>query len=336
MRIEKKRGSGQVNGNGTFLARHQGRVFFALGGVIILLTLALAALGYFLFQLKNNESVNPISEFLSPMRAVVDDEDVIVNFTPLRNYLNDKYETDPGVSIYFEFLNTGSNISISKDAEFFPASLLKVPVAMSAVKKIENKTWKWANELVILAGDKDEHFGDLYKEPTGSRHTIESLVKKSLVDSDNTAYSIILRNLEQEEVEAVYKHLGLDDFFAKGGKISAKRYAVVLRSLYHAAFLTKDASEKVITWLTETPFTEYLEQGLPKGVRFAHKIGVSDAEDVFMDAGIVYAPDRPYILIVMTHNKDEKTAKSIMKDISGKTYNYVVNYNGGDENIEIQ
>lgn len=301
-----------------------------ISGIIIsLLIVATATMSVLYINEKKSGTHATVSYLLSPIRNFVDDKDVIVNLKPLRDYLANTYESDPGVSIYFEFLNTGSNISISKDAEFFPASLLKVPVAMAIIKKIEQGKWKWDNELVILSSDKDSHFADLYKEKTGSRHTIESLIKEVLVNSDNTAYSVLLRNLERDELDIVYKHLGLDDFFTKKGNISAKRYAVVMRSLYGAAFLSKEDSEKVLLWLTETPFTKYLEQGLPSEVMFAHKIGVSDVEDVSMDAGIVYVPGRPYLLIVMTHRKGE-VAKRIMKDVAERAYTYIVSYDGSD------
>lgn len=303
---------------------------------VIFLFLASNGLTYLLVSRAQNNGQPAAHQFLSPMREYVSDNDVIVNFQSLRNYLNDKYEIDSDVSIYFESLNTGANISISKDAEFFPASLLKVPVAMAAIKKIEKGEWRWENELVVMAGDKDERFGDLHKEPVGTRFTIEHLIERLLVDSDNTAYFILLRNLEEEEMLTVYRHLGLQDFFDKEGKISAKRYAVVMRSLYHAALLSKENSAKVIDWLTRTSFKEYLEQGLPEGVLFAHKIGVSFEENVFMDAGIVYAANRPYLIIVMVHGKEQGVAQGIMKDIAEKTHKYMIEYNGNDEDIKIE
>ena len=78
---------------------------------------------------------------------------------------------------------TGSNISLNKDAEFYPASLLKVPVAMAVARKIEKGEWKWTKQLVLMSTDKDDKFGTLYKEPTNSTHTIENLVRRSLSDS---------------------------------------------------------------------------------------------------------------------------------------------------------
>src|SRR3989344_4750530 len=94
------------------------------------------------------------------------------------NYSNDKYKADQNVSVYFEYLPTGASISINKDAEFYPASLLKVPVAMTVAKKIEKGEWKWTNELVLMSTDKDDKFGTLYKEPANSTHTIEDIVRR--------------------------------------------------------------------------------------------------------------------------------------------------------------
>src|SRR3989338_6127079 len=58
---------------------------------------------------------------LNPARKFIKQEDLIINFQPLRDYLNDKYEADPNVSVYFEYLPTGASIAINKDAEFYPA-----------------------------------------------------------------------------------------------------------------------------------------------------------------------------------------------------------------------
>lgn len=273
-----------------------------------------------------------ISSLINPMRVFVADEDVIVNLQPLRKYLTDKYEADPGVSAYFEILNTGANISVSKDAEFYPASFLKVPIVMAAVRNIEEGRWNWNTELTLVESDKDNHFGTLYQQTAGTKFTVEYLIEKMIKESDNTAYYITLRNLEKDAPrQSVWNHLGLQDFFTNDGKISAKRYAVVLHSLYNAAYLSKEDSSKILTLLTKTPFTEYLEQGLPKGIEFAHKIGVIPDSSVYMDAGIVYLPNRPYLLIVMTQGKEKKVAEQIMKDISERTYKYVAEYDGAHD-----
>lgn len=276
---------------------------------------------------KNDEIKKPDFSFLNPARKFVAQKDLIINFQPLRDYLNNKYEADSGISVYFEYLPTGSNIAISKDAEFYPASLLKIPVSIAVAKKIDRGEWKWDNKLVLMSTDKDDKFGDLYKQPTGSVFTIEELVRRSLVDSDNTAHFILLRNLELAEINDVYAHMGLGGFLETDGRISAKRYSVILRSLYNSSYLTDANSQKIINFLSEEKFKKYLGSGMPENVNFAHKIGIDTDKKIYLDSGIIYLESRPYILTVMTKSKTEQQAKDIMKDVSSKVFNYVKDFN---------
>ena len=263
---------------------------------------------------------------LNPARKFIKQEDLIINFQPLRDELNQKYEADSNISIYFEYLPTGASISINKDAEFYPASLLKVPVAMAVAKKIERGEWKWTNELVLMSTDKDDKFGTLYKEPTNSTHTIEDLARRSLSDSDNTAHFMLVRNLDIEEMKDAYDHMGLKGFLETEGSLSAKKYSVMLRTLYASSYLSAEHSQKLLAYLAQSPFNDYIQSGMPQGVAFTHKIGVDADKKVYLDSGVVYTQSRPYILTVMTKNKDEQKAKEIMKDISEKAYNYVKEY----------
>lgn len=264
--------------------------------------------------------------FLNPVRKFLDPKDLIVNVQPLRDYLNTHYEADSNISMYFEYLPTGASISINKDVEFYPASLLKIPVAIAVAKKIDKGEWAWDNKLVLMATDKDDKFGTLYKESTGSIYTIEELVRRSLVDSDNTAHFILIRNLETSEVESAYAHMGLDGFLETDGGMSAKRYSVILRALYNASYLSEENSEKLISFLSQEPFREYLGSGLPKTITFAHKIGIDTSRKVYLDSGIIYLGRRPYILIVMIKQKTQEQAQEIMKNISEKVYTYVKDY----------
>lgn len=265
------------------------------------------------------------NSLLDPSRNVHRAEDMIINFQSLRDDFR-TFENDKNVSLYFEFLNTGANISVNKDVDFYPASLLKLPVAMAAVKKIEKGQWQWDNELVLLGADKNDHFGELYKQPIGATFTIRELMRQMLAESDNTAYDIVLRNLEPDELSDINKHLGLDGFLEKGEQISAKQYSVILRSLYTSAYLNEKNSEELLKIMTRSKFQDYLGVAIPDGVLFSHKIGTSANRLVFLDAGIVYVPNRPYLLTVMVAGKNEEEAKKIMRAVSEKAYNYVVSY----------
>ncbi|KKQ50968.1 MAG: Beta-lactamase [Parcubacteria group bacterium GW2011_GWD2_38_11] len=278
-------------------------------------------------------------EFLNPAAMLVDKHDSIVNFQSLRESLQKKYETrdDFLISLYFEYLPTGSNVSINKDEEIWPASLIKIPVAMAAMKKVSDGKWKLSNELVILDEDKDSDFGTMYQLPTGTTMTVETLLKKSLVDSDNTAHFVLLRNLDGGEIEDVYVHLGLDDIIdvikktPQGAEVdnrmTAKRYSVFFRSLYNATFLDFEHSQFFMNILKEAP-KEYVSLGIPDSVKFVHKTGIRTGDNVRADAGIVYIPNRPYLLTVMLQKKnhipvEDGEVEKIFEEMSKEIYEYV-------------
>lgn len=312
--------------------------------IFITLFLSIALIfTYFLYipRIKNDiEKFSKMYPLLDTSVALVKKENLIVNFQPLRESLVEKYKktkSDYLVSLYFEYFPTGANINVNKDEAMWPASLIKIPVAMTAMKKVQDGKWKLDNELVIMDEDKDKSFGELYREPTGTTFTVERFLRESLVNSDNTAHFVLLRNLDPAEVEDTYTHLGLEDAFdilkenpdATEGdnRITAKRYSIFFRSLYNATYLTPEYSQRFLSILKDAP-KEYLNQGIPSYVTFVHKTGLRADENVWADAGIVYVPERPYLLTIMIQAKNknpevEAGAKKIFKEISEEIYNYV-------------
>lgn len=295
---------------------------------------------FYVPRLKNNQQrfVNQYP-FLNPGAALVDKGDLLVNFQTLRDSLIGKYEKrdDYLISLYFEYLPTGANISLNKDEKIWPASLIKIPVAMAAMKKVETGKWKLSNELVILDEDKDSEYGQLYLKPSGTALSIKEFLKETLAHSDNTAHFVLLRNLDGNELEDVYSHLGLDDIIdalkrtprgaETDNRITAKRYSVFFRSLYNATYLTPEYSQLFLDILKDAP-REYLSQGLPADIEFMHKTGIRVDEAVQADAGIFYIPGRPYLLTVMIQRKDKALgingeAEKIFAGISKEIYDYV-------------
>jgi beta-lactamase class A len=270
-------------------------------------------------------------------RNFLPQDDYIVNIQPLREKLREMaidFQLEGGkVSAYVEFLNTGANISINPDTYIWPASLTKVPLALAVMKKIEKGEWTLTNELVLMEGDANRYSGDakhlLSDFPIGTRFTIEQLLESLLADSDNTAYYILLRNVHQDDLKEVIQALGMEALFTEEGQISAKEYSRILRSLYTASFLTRANSERILEWLDSSKFTQFAQQGVPDDVAFPHKFGEDDRMKAYSDSGIVYIPNRPYILSVMVqaregipHELAQQEAAAFMAAFSKEAYQY--------------
>lgn len=261
-------------------------------------------------------------------RNFIDQENFIVNIQPLRDYLNDIQTQYPKsqVSIYFEFLNTGANIAVNKDTRIWPASLPKVPVASIIMKKVESGQLHLGDQVTIQQSDLDTHSGILYTLGAGFQISINDLLTQMLVNSDNTADHALLRLITADDEQGLISDNGVNELFNAQGLVSAKEYAQFFKSLYESSYLDERDSEKILDLLSRSTYTSFMSEGLPTGVRFARKWGIDLIHSSYLEAGIVYVPQRPYLLVVMFGNTDEDTAKKLFKDISQHAYQYVSTY----------
>lgn len=273
--------------------------------------------------------------FIDFSRSFIPQEFYLSNLQPLRNSLNElvSQEQSQGnqVSIYFEYLNTGGNISINQDLRLIPASLNKLPVAMVVLDKVEKGEWLLTDRLVLLAEDVDANFGFLYNEPINSSFTIEFLLQEMLQRSDNTAFNILLRNVTVDGVIKILDEVGLQELFDERGNITAKEYSRLFRSLYTANLLNREYSQLLLSWLTQTDFNEFISYDIPTDIPIAHKFGLNKDYLVFADSGIIYLPNRPYLLTILVHpeNFDSdpeqalQEAGSIMQEIANIIYSFI-------------
>lgn len=310
------------------------RRFFVMCGIVVMLVCI--CVGYVVYQ-RVSPGISFYNPFplIDPARSIVAQEHFFSTIEPLRQelrYMVHDYETQGyEIGLYFEFLNTGANISINQDARFWPASLTKMPSAIAVMKKIEKGEWKLSNELVLFAEDKDDRFGDLYKHSVGTRFTIEELLKKTMIDSDNTSHSILVRNLATTDYTDMLSALGIENLFDQEYDITAKEYSRIFRALYNASYLNRAYSQQILTWLSQTRFEQFLDKSLPQDVVFSHKIGIEKIQGVFLDSGIVYVPFRPYLITVMikvppSSSDPEGDAGTIMQQIAVSAYQFVSSY----------
>ncbi len=319
--------------------KYQKNIYLYISIICLLVLSNIISILHIFYQ--NKEYIASAYPYIDFSRNFLDKKDYVTNIQPLRNSIRELTQNykNGDVSVYIEFLNTGANISINPDTYIFPASLLKLPIAITALKKVEKGEWHLDNELVLMEEDKNDDSGNvsdlLARDTTGTRYSIETLLGYSLRDSDNTAFNILYRNLSDEEIQEFVDSIGLDKISDQEGKVSAKEYSRMLRSLYTASFLNRENSQKILEWLDESTFTDFLASGVPEDVRFPHKYGENLHQKVFSDSGIVYIANRPYIISVMlsindakvTEEKGIEDARKFMHEVSKLSYDYFSSYN---------
>jgi beta-lactamase class A len=295
--------------------------------VLVLLITNSLAIVYCMENCSDRLSGNFQKEYplLSPERDLYNQRDLIVNIQPLRDQLSE-IGRDQDISIYFEFLSTGANIAVNKDQKIWPASLMKIPIAMAIMKKIEEGNLRLEDELAMTEKDQNKEFGELYRNSVGTRFTVEKLLDEMLINSDNSARDMLTRKLQTEDFDAVLNHLGIEYDYRNDEQISAKKYSIFWRSLFASSYLNPKNSEKLIEIMARSSANQYSAGVIPSGIKFSHKIGVLYDVNSYADSGIVYVPSRPYILTSMVKGKDQAVAEKIMQDISKRVYAYISAY----------
>lgn len=249
----------------------------------------------------------------------------------IADYINDQIDKNniTEASVYYRDLNNGPWIGINEDANYSPASLLKVPMMIAAYRQTEDEP-DFLNKLVLykdygdqfVQGIKDEqHALELNKE-----YTIERLVEEMIVKSDNVSKNLIYSNLNPKYYRDVYYDLGIDIFKYHDASdyLSVKDYASYFRILYNATYLNKTMSEKALNLLTKAEFKYGIVAGVPSEILVAHKFGERWYFDTNIkqlhDCGIIYKPGSPYLLCVMVKGTDFSKMASVIQGISKKVY----------------
>jgi beta-lactamase class A len=257
----------------------------------------------------------------------------IINFKPLEtSFKATQARYKQKTFIYFVYLNNAAWIGENESALFTAASTIKVPLAMAIVKMAEEGKLSLSQSYTLDQLDLDSNFGDLYKVGPDNSFTLQELIQIMLENSDNTAMNALIKVAHligvSDPFADVYAFMGwgASDF----GKtptynlINLKTLSNMFIALYNAKYDDLDDSQLVLSYLDNSTFTDQIVSGAPANIPVAQKFGVNAADKTYSDCGIVYAPNRNFLICLGIVGSDQKTANSFMKEITSAAYEYVI------------
>lgn len=313
---------------------------------IFIFSLLFAGLGYFLG--KQNQNTSPIfSEirsnkknylFINPLLECESSSfSSNITFDSLKDKLFaqiDKLKSAgqiSSVSIYIRDLNNGPWLGINEKDNFSPASLIKVPLMIAYYKQAESNPDILKQNLEYLP-TQDELTQDILPSVTltpTQLYTIEDLINNMIIYSDNEAYDLLLSNIDNQLLIDTYSNLGVDiskSFLDPSGNIlSVKSYAAFFRILYNASYLNPEMSEKALSLLSRVQYQDALVKGINNpNIKISHKFGertfTDTGEKQLHDCGIVYLPQKPHLICVMTRGNDFAKLSEAIAQISQTIY----------------
>jgi len=243
------------------------------------------------------------------------------------------------VGVYAHELKTGQWTGVNESEKFSPASMLKVPVMLAYLKAAEanpdilDDRLRYDNPINLNAS---EDIKPLKTIERGAPYTADELLAFMIQYSDNNAMALLINHLGEEAVKSVYTDLQIpyptstvtSDF------LNPRQYSRFFRVLYSATYVNRELSEKALKLLAYPDFPQGLQAGVPSTVTVAAKFGERYFFDADLhsnrelsDCGIVYHPERPYFLCIMTKGNDFVKLGTVIRDVSAAAWRSIT----GDE-----
>lgn len=258
-----------------------------------------------------------------------------INFEPELNRFIQGIESGDGVErigMYYRDLNNGPAFGVNQNEGFVPASLLKVPIMIALLKAADDTLEILEQKITFQTPQTTEYFNQQIDPSVtlevGTSYTILELMNRMIVYSDNEAAILLSGAVGLENQGELFKLLGVDpsSITDPRAKLTVRQYAAFFRILFNASFVSQKHSELGLEMLSRTEFKDGLSKGVPKDVAVSHKFGERKLESGvqhFHDCGIVYYPQHPYLICIMTQGTDAAMLEKAIGDISEFVYTQV-------------
>jgi beta-lactamase class A len=222
-------------------------------------------------------------------------------------------------------LTTGERFGQLEHETFPAASAIKLAIVYELFKQAEEQRIDLDDKTTLDRRQAVGGTGVLVEMGTPTLSLGDYAVLMVML-SDNTATNVLIDRLGLDRITARMRGLGLagtklrrhmmDTAAARRGDENVSTPDELVRQLK----MMNDGMPKAIE-LLKKPKENRLRKGLPEGVASADKSG--ELEGVRVDAGIVFAKNRPYALCVMTtFLKSEAEGERAIVDISRVAYEY--------------
>jgi beta-lactamase class A len=231
-------------------------------------------------------------------------------------------------------LTSGERIGRLESATFPTASAIKLAIVYELFKQAEEQKIRLTDMVTLERAQAVGGTGVLVEMGTPAL-SIRDYAVLMVMLSDNTATNILIDHLGMARIAARMQALGLNGTKLRRHMMdtaAARRGDENVSTPDELARLLKamnDGMPQAIE-LLKKPKDNRLRKGLPEGVQSADKSG--ELEGVRVDAGIVFAKNRPYVLSVMTtFLKDEAEGERAIEEISRAAYEYFSRLGAGGD-----
>lgn len=240
-------------------------------------------------------------------------------------------------SVYFRGQKNTAGFTINPKEKYGMASLIKVPIMISYFK-LAQRDPETLNKKIKYDGSFDfnsiREIQSTNKLMVGREYKVSELIDYMIKYSDNNAYSLLANNLNITDTYTyandLFNDFGIEDISLDKDNMDINSYSLFFRVLYNSTYLGRTYSEKALEILSETDYKGGMRAGIPDDITISNKFAEATIKNnsgqvvgkEFHNCGLVYYPDYPFILCMMTKGNDLNKLQKIVTDVSKMIYEY--------------
>lgn len=139
----------------------------------------------------------------------------------------------------------------------------------------------------------------------------DSLLEAMGKRSDNNVFKELVAKFTKKTIQDYIDGLGMKNTSLADNSTTPDEIGNLFVKLY------QDKNEKILGYLTNTIFENWIKKGVSEDIRVSHKYGREVG--VVNDAGIIYS-QKPFILVIMTQGVNELEADRLIPELTKMIY----------------
>lgn len=209
---------------------------------------------------------------------------------------------DAEASVVVQDVAHGTYASVDESRSWYAASTFKAAILLTAYQQRDAGTLDFNKIMTLEPKYAENDLGTL--EYLGVRPndqiTIGDAIKAMIIVSDTSMAALIQDQAGGNNVDATLRSIGATTMTVNSHDLptTASDLAALMIAILEGRGVSEGSRREMLSLLGQEWFGSGIVAGIPPGTSYAHKSGSFVAAT--HDAGIVWAPNGPYVIVVMT------------------------------------
>lgn len=214
----------------------------------------------------------------------------------IKKYLESRIGT---YGFFFEDLKSGYIYGYNENVQMVAAGCMKLPIAVSLIKSVEDKKIDFLDKIKIDGKDKVYGTGIIH-EFNEREYTVFELLVAMLIQSDNTAANKIIDIVGMEKINKDIKEMVLKNTVLNRKTTDERKtksevenitcaldLARIWRHLYNSTYLNEENSQMLIDILTRQQIKNKLALYIPDDLKYEISSKTGDKNGVENDTELI-------------------------------------------------